>query len=168
MLSRRGLLLSAGAALAVLGTGAVAARLPPAGGGLRVLSAKEAARCEAFGDALFPPDSPLGVSASDVGLGARVDRLCAEVFEPDVVIAFRLALRTLEHATVVTEGARFSTLPLPQRRALLRAWATPDPLPRRLLIDLLRMALGIAFFNAPLAREAVGAQPACGSTEEGA
>ena len=168
MLSRRGLLLSAGAALAVLGAGAVAARLPPAGPGLRVLSAEEAARCEAFGDALFPPDSPLGVSASAVGLGGRVDRLCSQVFEPEVVMAFRLALRTLEYATVVTEGATFSALPLARRRALLRDWSTPDPLPRRLLLDLLRMALGIAFFNAPQAREAVGAQPACGSTEEDA
>ena len=117
---------------------------------------------------MFPPGSPLGVSASEVGLGARVDQLCAEVFEPDVVMAFRLALRTLEYATVPTEGARFSTLPLAQRRALLRAWTMPDPLPRRLLIDLLRMAIGIAFFNAPQARDAVGAQPACGPTEEDA
>ncbi len=160
-MDRRALLASSLALVGLVGVGALALPLPDAASGRRVLSDDEARTCAALAEAYFPPGNPLGVAASDTDLVGRLDAHCAEVYEPEVVLAFRWALRAV-NAAVLARGGDLAAMPLEARRAVVAAWSENDLLPRRLLQDLLRMALGIAFFNTPEARAAVGARPACG------
>jgi hypothetical protein len=164
-LSRRALLASAIAATGALAAVAGLGTLPEAGNGLRVLSSGEARTCAALAEAMFPPGSALGISGPDVDVPARVDMLCAEVFEAEVVQGFRWALRVLDDGTLPRRGGFFRDLPLEVRKEVLATWADNDVLPRRLLHDLLRMALGIAFFSAPEVRRSLGYRPACGDPD---
>ncbi len=160
-MNRRALLASSLALVGVIGLGAATIPLPDAGAGLSVLSAAEARTCAALADAYFPPGNPLGVAAADVDLVGQLDAHCADVYEREVVLAFRWALRAV-NAAVIVQGGDLAALSRDARRALVADWSENDLLPRRLLQDLLRMALGIAFFNTPEVRAAIGARPACG------
>ncbi len=160
-MNRRTLLTASIALVGVVGVGAVAVPFPAPRAGLRVLSAEEARTCAALADAYFPPGNPLGVAAADVDLVGQLDAHCADVYEREVVLAFRWALRAV-NAAVLAQGGDLAALTRDARRDLIARWSENDLLPRRLLQDLLRMALGIAFFNTPEARAAIGARPACG------
>jgi hypothetical protein len=159
--SRRTVILS-GAALAALGgLAAVYGPLPPVEAGRRMLSEADAALVRAVGEAMFPRGGPLGVGAADVDLPAAMDTLLAESLEPDVGLAFRWLLRTLDTGTLASRGQRFVELPLEVRQQVLSTWSDNAVLPRRLAHDLLRMAFGMSFFNTPEALEAVGWSSLC-------
>ena len=165
MLSRRAMILS-GAALATLVAGGVAVgTLPAPGPGLRVLSNDEAVWATAIAGALFPPGSPLGVAGMQVDVARRLDDLLADVWEGEAVLGVRWVLRALEYGTLPRRGGVFSSLSLPEQQDVLATWHDNEVLPRRLLHDLLRTAFGIAFFNAPEVRAAVGWRARCSNPD---
>lgn len=166
-LSRRKLLVGAAAVAAVAALGIPAVELPPAAPGLLVLSEYERALVAALGEAFFPPDNALGIDAAAVGIADEVDRLVGDELDPIVAPVFRYLLRALDVGTTASRGAGFASLPLPERRAVLDTWADNAVLPRRLAFDTFKTVLGLAFFNVPAVKQAVGwTLPAChaGST----
>ena len=165
MLSRRAMILS-GAALAGLVAGGVAVgTLPAPGRGFRVLSDDEAAWATAIAGALFPAGNPMGVEGMQVDVPRRLDDLLADVWEGEAVLGVRWVLRALEYGTLPRRGGTFSSLSLADQRDVLATWHDNDVLPRRLLHDLLRTAFGIAFFNAPEVRSAVGWRARCSNPD---
>jgi hypothetical protein len=153
-------------ALAGLVAGGVAVgTLPAPGRGLRVLSDDEAAWATAIAGALFPSGSALGVAGRDVDVARRLDDLLADVWEGEAVLGVRWVLRALEFGTVPRRGGAFSSLSVAEQREVLATWHDNEVLPRRLLHDLLRTAFGIAFFNAPEVRSAVGWRARCGDPD---
>lgn len=161
-LSRRAILLS-GAALAVLGgLGLELGWLPGAGPGWRVLSAEEAAVAEALGGALFPAGNPLGVAAAEVDFVTRVDDLLADTAEPELVPAFRYLLRAVQ-LSGLPHGAPFTELGAEARRAVVAEWEDPANLARRMGFEVLKVLVGMAFFNHPAVRAAIGWRASCAS-----
>jgi hypothetical protein len=164
--SRRSVLVAAASLVAVGGLVAVYGPLPPVSVGRQALSDHDAELMRAIGQAMFPPAGPLGLSADDVDLVDSMDRLLGQTLEPEVGLAFRWLLRTLDAGTLVSRGERFTRLPLDVRQQVLATWSDNAVLPRRLAHDLLRMAFGMAFFNIPQAQAACGWSPLCWSGPE--
>lgn len=162
--SRRAVLVAAAGLVAVGGLVAVYGPLPPVSEGRIVLSDADAELVRTVGQAMFPPGGPLGVSADEVDLPSAMDRLLGESLEPEVGLAFRWLMRTLDTGTLASRGERFARLPLEVRQEVLATWSDNAVLPRRLAHDLLRMAFGMAFFNTPEAQAACGWSPLCWSS----
>lgn len=154
--SRRALLISGATVAAVAALGVPLATLPAASIGGLVLSEGERALVAALGDALFPPDSPLGIAAREVDLPTLVDDLVGDALDPMVAPVFRYLLRALDLGTLASRGAAFADLPLDARRDVLATWADNAVLPRRLVYDTFKTLLGMAFFDAPEVRRAMG------------
>lgn len=154
--TRRRLLVSGAAAAAVAALGVPMVDLPGPGPGAFVLSEGEKGLVRAVGDAMFPPDNPVGICALDVDLGALVDDLVGDVLDPMVAPLFRYLLRALEVGTLASRGAPFSALSRDVRREVLTTWSDNAILPRRLAYDSFKTILGMAFFNAPEVRAAAG------------
>ncbi|MFZ5476269.1 MAG: gluconate 2-dehydrogenase subunit 3 family protein [Myxococcota bacterium] len=156
VLSRRALMVSGAALAAVSAVGVRAVDLPAPAAGARLLSLAELDLVRAVGEALFPPDSPLGIGAAEVDLGAAVDELVGEYMDPVVAPVLRYLLRALEVGTAASRGTPFGSLSLADRRAVMDTWADNEVLPRRLAYDTFKTILGMAFFNAAAVRDAVG------------
>ena len=157
-ISRRRLV---GGGIATAAATGVAVAMPRAPGqGLTRLNTREALVVEAVGRALFP-----GRRLPDIykaNLVQRVDHLVHHTLEPAASAGFRGVLRTLEWATVASRGAPFSELSLERQREVLRVWALPDPVPRRVACESLRAVLAMAYFGSPAVQRAVGWRTGCG------
>ncbi len=161
MYSRRLLLIAGTAAVALAGVGVREAVLPAAAAGARVLSRGEAHLVATLGEALFPRGNPIGVSAGDVDLPGAVDELLGDTLDTEVKFVFRYFLRALDQGTRLSRGVGFGSLPVAERREVLDTWSDNGVLPRRLMHDLFRLVLGMAFFNDPSVIAAVGWRAEC-------
>lgn len=159
LLSRRRLIL-VGMATAVAGGIGGLAWLRPAAAGFRVLSAGEAALVEALAATFFPAGR-FPVSGGDGGTAPGVDALLAETLDPSTTPAFRYLLRALDVATFATHGRTFTALDAHERFEVLDVWSGPDPLPRRLAADGLRVLVGMAFLRRPQVLQHIGWQVGC-------
>ena len=161
LISRRNLLVASLAASAVVATGGFTAHLGPAAPGAVVLSAREMAIVDAIAEVLFPA-GPLGIGAREAQVGRRVDRIVAELLDPQRLSGFRYVLRAVEMGTQAARGVRFSKLPLEERVEVLEAWADPSVLPRKIGFDVLRVFLGMAYFRHPAVLGVIGWRAECG------
>lgn len=161
LLSRRNLMLSGSAVAALGGAGFRVGMLPEAGEGRRVLSAAEADLVAALGDALFPVGNPVGVAGREVNLPAEVDELLGDALDPEVERVFRTLLRVLDDGTWISRGRGFAALEPSQRQEVLETWADNAVVPRRMMHDVFRTVMGMAFFNQPAVMAAVGWRASC-------
>jgi hypothetical protein len=154
--SRRTALVAGAAAVAAAAVGTPVAVLSAPKVGFRLLSPREVVLVSAIGEALFPPGNPLGVCAADVGIARRVDDLLADVLDPVVAPVFRYLLRGFDLGTLVSRQQAFEALSLPERRDVLDTWSDDAVFPRRLGYDTFKLIFGMAFFDTPPVRAAVG------------
>ena len=160
LIRRRTILLTgvaAGSALA-LGTGARWVNRPALGAA--VLSRTELDIVEAVGRVLFPHRIFL-VSGGDAETSKEVDRILAEVIEPNAVSPFRSMLAALEWGTLVSRGTRFSKLNETEAQHVLEVWGSENPFPRRVAFDSLQAIIGMAFFRRKQVLEAMDWRTEC-------
>jgi hypothetical protein len=158
MVSRRTLLrggIAVGAALAVAG----GVRLAPPEMGRLVLSATEATIVAAIALTMFPGRN-FPVDGLEAGVVDAVDGIVSNL-RPIHAAGFRYLLRGLEWGAVASHGARFSRLNEDSRREVLTVWMQPDPLPRRIASDSLKMVMGMAYFGNRQVREHIGYRSMC-------
>ncbi len=151
------------AAALTAGIGFEAVRLAPAAPGSSCLSARELVLVQALAESLFPPGSPLGVTAVGMDLAPEVDELIGDRLDPVVTPVFRHVLQALDDGTLLSRGTRFADLPLEARIEVIAAWAEPGVLARRIMYDALRTIVGMVFFCRPEVNAVVGWSPACAS-----
>ena len=158
--TRRQVLVSGAALAAVVGVGALA-WLPAPAEGWRVLSVGEADAVRSLAEALFPPDNTLGIDGGQVDIAPAVDELLGDQLDEKVAPVFRYVLRALEDTTLAARGASFGALPLADRVDVLRHWDNENLYARRAAYDVLRLVLGMAFFNLPQVTARVGWRSRC-------
>ena len=158
--SRRRLLVAATLGAAAASVGGFAWLGRPASG-MRALSPMELRVVRALAEALFPAGGPIGVDPLAVGTVEEVDRILADVFEPEAARAFRYLLRTLELGTLLSRGLPFTALAPAERLDVLRVWNGKEPLPRRLAMDSIRSVFGMAYFSRPQVLAAIGWRDLC-------
>lgn len=148
-------------ALTLAGGAAWLVSVPRAAPGRAVLSDDESALLTRLGEVWFPPGNPLGVAAGEVDLAAGLDVVVASFTarEQRVLHALLRALDQLPRATL-RSTTRFRDLPLAQRRELLVEWEGSLG-PRRQLAGLLRVLVGIPYFEDERVRLAIGHQLGC-------
>ncbi len=161
LVSRRNFLVASLAAGAIVVTGGFTARLGPAAPGAIVLSVHELEIVDAIAEVLFPAGT-LGVGHAEAQVAHKVDRIVAELLDPQRVAGFRYVLRAVEMGTQAARGVRFSPLPLEDRVEVLEAWADPSVLPRKVGFDVIRLFLGMAYFRHPKVLETIGWRAECG------
>jgi hypothetical protein len=129
--------------------------------GRRVLSPSEAATVSAIAEALFPPGNGLGVSAADVDVAGAVDAQLASLLKNErrIVRAFLVAFESWPRASL--KGA-FSSLPLPDRIAMLRELETGSGTSRQ-VASLVRTIVGAPFFEDERVLAAIGHRWGCGA-----
>jgi hypothetical protein len=88
----------------------------------------------------------------------------SELLEEPHTSAFRYVLRALEWGTLASRGQRFSQLSVVDRTAVMDTWSDPAVLPRRAAVDMIRLLLGMAYFNHPVIRQHVGWPNLCGNS----
>lgn len=162
--SRRQLLVgttAVAAVAAVVGVGAGLLWLPAPAAGWRVLSAGEAVAVTRLAEALFPPGNPLGVSGGDVDLAPVVDDLLGDQLDDKVAPVFRYLLRAVEDFTFASRGVGFGALSVTDRVDVLRHWDDESLYPRRVAYDVIRLVMGMAFFNLPQVVTRIGWQSRC-------
>ena len=119
---------------------------------LSQLSAREAALLGAAADAVFPPGGTPALSGIEAGVVRQVDRWLALMTRRNRVL-IRLLLAFFEHATLLFPAPgrggrrRFSSLPLPQRIALLEDWERSPLRMRRIVFASLRTILTSSYFG---------------------
>lgn len=163
MLSRRQALVAGTAVAAVAALGVSEAVLPAPAPGARLLSAGEGHLVHALGDAMFPPGNALGVAGAELDLPGAVDGLLAATLDAEIQTVFRYFLRALDEGTRVSRGVGFGSLPLAARREVLTTWSDNAVLPRRMMHDLFRLVMGMAYFNEPRVVAATGWRAECAS-----
>ena len=146
LVSRRTILASGVAAGSILAFGAGFRLYSRVAAGAAVLSAPEFDTVRAVGRVLFPA-GVFPVDGGDDETCFEVDRILAEVIEPDAVGPFRTMLGALEWGTLVSRGTRFSRLTPEEAQHVLDVWGSENPFPRRVAFDSLQAILGMAFFR---------------------
>lgn len=159
LVSRRALLRGGVAVGAALGLAATI-KLPAAGEGRLVMSEVEAAIVAAIAITYFPGvHMPLdGVQA---GVVEEVDRHLVRL-RPVHRHLLRYMFRAIEWGAVASHGRRFTQLDPDERRDVLEAWGHPDPLPRRVASDSLRMVMAMAYFSSSEILDHMGYRALCG------
>ncbi len=159
--SRRGLLASGAALLAVGAGGGLSLALGPPAPGALVLSDRELRVVGAAAEAMFP-GAPLPLDGIQAAVAARVDEIVADLMDPLRRAAFRYVLRVLEVGTMARRGRPFSALPVHTRQVVLERWSEPEVVPRRVAGDSLRAVLGMAYFSHPDVLASIGWERGCG------
>ena len=126
----------------------------------KVLSQTEMDVVERAAGVLFPPGI-FSISGGDGLTAPEVDRLLAEVVDPNVVSPFRGMLGALEWGTLVSRGQRFSTLSVADAKDVLDVWASENPFPRRIAFDSLQAILGLAFLRRAEVLDDIGWRAGC-------
>ncbi|MCB9793778.1 MAG: gluconate 2-dehydrogenase subunit 3 family protein [Alphaproteobacteria bacterium] len=158
LVSRRSLL-RAGVLAAGVGVTARFLVLGAAAPGREIVNEHGLEIIEALGELFFPEGNAIGPSWRDVDLASRVDRILSQTLDPTAAEGFRYLLRGLDYASVVTHSTRFCVATVDQRAAILEAWESE--LPTRLGHAALKSVFGMAYFNHPSVREAVGFASRC-------
>ena len=128
--------------------------------GMLVLSAPELDVVETAASVLFPK-GVFPVSGGDGKTAPEVDRILAEVLDPNAVGPFRSMLGALEWGTLVSRGTRFSQLPPDEAAHVLDVWGSENPFPRRVAFDSLQAIIGMAFLRRPEVLASVGWRTEC-------
>jgi hypothetical protein len=138
---------------------------PPAPGNL-IFDADEFVTVRALCEALFPgpPDWPL--SADDAGTPKFFDTYVWNLY-PDHHTLFRSLIRGIEVSTLLTDGGRFSKLPLDQRQAAFHAWGVSDLRLRRAGYQSLTFALKLGYYEDDRVRAAGGFTAGCNVPQDG-
>lgn len=160
LLSRRTILWAGLGSAALLGAGGLALHLDPPAEGLRALSAADVRVVEKLAAVLFPAGN-FPVTGGDGGTAPLVDAILADAFDPAAVRPFRTLLRALELSTQLIEGARFTALSDAGARAVFHLWCAPEPMPRRLASDSLKVVVGMGFLRRPEVVAAIGWRVGC-------
>lgn len=159
LVSRRALLKGGVAVGAALGVAAVV-QLPSPGTGRLVLSAVEASIVAAVATTMFP-GVRFPLDGVEAGVVEEVDRILTGL-RPIHAMGFRYLIRALEWGAVASHGMRFTRLDPVARAEVLTAWMDPDPLPRRLASDSLKMVMAMAYFANPEVLRHIGYRATCG------
>lgn len=148
-------------ALALAGSAGWLLSVPRPGAGRVALSDHEAELLVRLAEVWFPPGNPLGVAAGDVDIGGELDRLLA-FLAPREQRAVHAILRVLDQLprAGLRSTTRFSALPLEERRAILVSWETSQG-PKRQLAGLLRVLVGLSYFEDERVRRAIGHSFGC-------
>ena len=148
-------------ALTLLGGAGWLVSVPSPASGRVVLSEAEAELLTRLGEVWFPGGNPLGVAAADVDLAQGLDEVLSSFTarEQRVLHVLLRALDQFPRATL-RSSTRFRELPLEERRALLVEWEGSLG-PKRQLAGLLRILVGIPFFEDERVRLAIGHQFGC-------
>jgi hypothetical protein len=126
----------------------------------KVLSQVELDVVEKASGVLFPPGI-FTISGGDGLTAPEVDRLLADVVDPNVVSPFRGMLGALEWGTLVSRGQRFSSLTVEEAKDVLDVWASENPFPRRVAFDSLQAILGLAFLRRSEVLDDIGWRAGC-------
>lgn len=93
--------------------------------GLRALAPSEHAFAQALAEAWMPPGGDPPLSGADARLGDWLDGLLdGQPATPRTQL--KLLLHALDHLTLPTHGAPYTTLPLDTRTTVLRGWLQSD------------------------------------------
>ncbi len=158
--SRRALMRGSMVAVASASVGGLGWLRDPAPG-FRALAPEEVRITEALGEALFPEGNPMGVSWREAEIALGVDTILSDYMLPRNAAGVRYMLRTLEIATLLARGTRFSRCPAGMRVAIFEIWSQEDPFPRRLAIDSLRSVVSMAYYDHPSVKAAIGWRAGC-------
>jgi len=162
MLARRRFLLASAAAVGVAALLAVKTGvLPAAAAGRRVFSKGESRLVQSLGEAMFPEPNALGVAPSQVDFAGVVDELLGDTLDSEIRVVFRYFLRVLDEGTELSRGTGFASLPVEARREVLATWSDNAVVPRRMMHDLFRLVMGMAWFNDPAVIAAIGWRAEC-------
>jgi hypothetical protein len=168
LVTRRRVLLAGAAftAVSLVGVGGVVLHLDAPAPGARLLSVRELAIVRALGEVLLPAgDFP--IHGGDPSVVAEVDRIVDQVLDPLHGRGFRYLLRSFEFGALTGHGALFSALPVAQRREVMKVWADPAVLPRRIGWEALRVVVSMAYFSRPPVTAAMGWRSICGGSGGG-
>lgn len=91
------------------------------GEALAVLSPEEHGFVQALAEAWMPPGGVPAISGAEARMGDFLDGVIASMATTQGKL-FRLLLHALDEETLLTDGARFQTLPLARRTEVLAGW----------------------------------------------
>jgi len=124
------------------------------------LSREEVRIVHGVAEAMFhAPGMP---SVEQAAVVSRVDSLLVDDLLPLAAQAFRGVLQLVEWSTMGRYGLPFSKLELDDRAAELAQWSVASDSTWRAAADALKAVLGMAYFEHPDVRAAIGWQPTCG------
>lgn len=161
LVTRRRFIAGSLVAAAALATGGMLVRLEQAAPGARVLSDHELKVVAAVSLVLFP-GAPMPLDGVQAGVPILVDGLLADLLEAPKRMGFRYVLRALEVGTQASRGRRFTALPPAEQAEVLEIWSDPAVMPRRLGVDVLKVFLGMAYFQHPDIRAHLRWRTGCG------
>lgn len=163
-LTRRRLLRAAGAGgLFLLGASWVyrtVRSFEPPGEGRLCLSQGEVSIAERIAEAFFPGPPHVPLSAAEANLGRFADEYIASLYLTEARL-FRLLLRTLNLAPVLSRGRSFYWLPLAARQEVLEDWSKSSVQARRAGYQSLRFMFSLGYFEDPGVRRAMGFEFGC-------
>jgi hypothetical protein len=160
LVTRRSVLVAGASAGAILSLGFGFKWMGRAAENSKVLSQIELDVVEKASGVLFPP-GVFSISGGEGFTAPEVDRLLADVVDPNVVTPFRVMLGALEWGTLVSRGQRFSSLTLAEAKDVLDIWASENPFPRRIAFDSLQAILGLAFLRRAEVLDDIGWRAGC-------
>ncbi|MBI1947239.1 MAG: hypothetical protein HYS27_16210 [Deltaproteobacteria bacterium] len=148
-------------ALTIAGSVGWLVSLPTPAPGRQALSEREGELLVRLAEVWFPPGNPLGVAAADVDIGGELDRLLVllSAREQRALHALLRVVDQLPRASL-SSSARFSALPLAERRALISGWERSGG-PKRQLAGVLRLLAGLSYFEDERVRRAIGHVHGC-------
>lgn len=143
-------------ALTLVGSIGWIVSIPAPAPGRAALSARELELLERLAEVWFPPGNPLGVAAGDVDIGGELDSVLAllALREQRVVHALLRVVDQVPRGSL-SSTKRFSELPWQERRALIVQWEQSTG-PKRQLAGVLRLLVGMSFFEDERVRRAIG------------
>jgi hypothetical protein len=90
-----------------------------------------------------------------------VDELLGDTMDAEMPPVFRYFLRILDEGTRLSRGHGFAALDRAARVAVLENWSDNAVVPRRMIHDVFRLVMGMAYFNDPTVITAVGWRSSC-------
>ena len=160
LVTRRSVMVSGVLAGGIIVTGGAFRWTSAPGRGMQLLSPQEVGVVEAAAAVLFPRGQ-FPVFGGDGRTAPEVDRILAEVLEPQAVVPFRSMLGALEWGTLISRGTRFSQLSTEEATHVLDVWGSENPFPRRIAFDSLQAIIGMAFLRRPEVLEWVDWRTEC-------
>ena len=160
LVTRRTLLVTGASAGAILSLGFGFKWMGRPASNSKLLSQLEIDVVEKAAGVLFPA-GVFSIAGGDGFTAPEVDRLLADVVDPNVVTPFRAMLAALEWGTMVSRGQPFSSLTNAEAKDVLDIWASENPFPRRIAFDSLQAILGLAFLRRAEVLEDIGWRTGC-------
>lgn len=120
----------------------------PPGQGLTALSPEEWTFVQALAEAWMPPGGTPAISGAEARVGDFLDGVVQNMAETQGKL-FRVLVRLLDHATLPTRGARFSSLDLETRTSVLAGWVNAPTYLQRQAISSVLVLVAFGYMQHP-------------------